>query len=238
MTIQTTMHDQLAALRAETSAYDTKRFLEFAINRVFSGQIAVVSSFGSESVVMLHHVAQIDPTVPVLFLNTGKLFGETLRYRDRLQDVLGLTDVRGIGPHPLERDTTDPDGTLYSRDPDGCCHLRKVLPLGRALGAFKASITGRKRFQTEARSLLSRIDLADGRFSFNPLVEWNQAELARYIEEHRLPVHPLVSDGYLSIGCLPCTRRVRAGENYRSGRWAGFEKEECGMHPGLDGDGI
>jgi phosphoadenosine phosphosulfate reductase len=174
----------------------------------------------------------------VLFLNTGKLFGETLRYRDRLQDVLGLTDIRAIGPHPDDRKEHDPQGTLWSHDPDACCHFRKVVPLSRAVAGFSATITGRKRFQTTARATMDRVELADGRFRFNPLMDWTLEDLTRYVEDKNLPKHPLVMDGYPSIGCMPCTRRVAAGEGYRAGRWSGFDKDECGIHLNVGGDGI
>ena len=232
------MRDELTRLRSATDGLDTRGLVQFALREAFPGRIAVVSSFAAESVVLLHHVAAVDPTTPILFLNTGKLFGETLRYRDRLQDVLGLTDIRAIGPHPDDRRKTDPEGTLWSRDPDACCDFRKVVPLSRATAGFAATITGRKRFQTSTRAAMARVELAEGRFRFNPLVDWTPADLARYIEEHGLPKHPLVNDGYPSIGCLPCTRRLAAGEGYRDGRWAGFDKDECGIHAGIDGEGI
>jgi phosphoadenosine phosphosulfate reductase len=211
-----------------------------AMNQEFKGKLAVVSSFGSESAVLLHMLAQVDPTVPVIFLNTGKLFGETLRYRDRLQDVLGLTDLRSLSPHPADVKRLDPDGTLWSRDPDKCCALRKVWPLQRALEPFTAQMTGRKRFQTAARQAIETIELADGRFRINPLANFGREALDAYVEAHNLPRHPLVADGYLSIGCMPCTERVKDGSDYRSGRWAGSDKEECGIHePNLvDGEGI
>ena len=232
------LRERLVTLRARSAGLDTKGLLEFALTDAFAGQIAVVSSFAAESVVLLHQVAEIDPTTPVLFLNTGKLFGETLRYRDRLQDVLGLTDIRAIGPHPDDRKAADPEGTLWSRDPDACCHFRKVVPLSRAVAGFSATITGRKRFQTATRATLEWVELVEGRFRVNPLVDWSLDALAAYVEEKGLPQHPLVMDGYPSIGCMPCTRRVGAGENYRAGRWAGFDKDECGIHGGIDGDGI
>src|SRR5258706_10414543 len=232
------MRDELARLRSATEGLDTHGLLEFALRVAFPGRIAVVSSFAAESVVLLHHVAAVDPATPILFLNTGKLFGETLRYRDRLQEVLGLTDIRAIGPHPDDRKKTDPEGTLWSRDPDACCHFRKVVPLSRAVTGFAATITGRKRFQTTTRAAMTRIELADGRFRFNPLGDWTQADLARYIEDNSLPKHPLLNDGYPSIGCMPCTRRVAAGEEYRAGRWSGLDKDECGIHAGIDGEGI
>jgi phosphoadenosine phosphosulfate reductase len=232
------LRDELLRLRAKTAGLDTKGLLEVALTQAFPGRIAVVSSFAAESVVLLHQVAEIDPTTPILFLNTGKLFGETLRYRDRLQDVLGLTDIRAIGPHPDDRKTADLEGTLWSRNPDACCHFRKVVPLNRAVSGFDATITGRKRFQTATRATMDRVELVDSRFRINPLVDWSQPELAAYVEDKGLPRHPLVVDGYPSIGCIPCTRRVAAGENYRDGRWAGFDKDECGIHGGIDGDGI
>ena len=230
--------EELAVLRAKTAGLDTQRLLQFVLKQAFPGRIAVVSSLGAESVVLLHQVALIDPTTPVLFLNTGKLFGETLRYRDRLQDVLGLTDIRAIGPHPDDRNAQDPEGTLWSRNPDACCHFRKVVPLSRAVAGFCATITGRKRFQTAARASMDRVELADGRFRINPLMDWSLDDLNGYIEANNLPKHPLVMDGYPSIGCMPCTRRVAAGEGYRAGRWAGLDKDECGIHSGIDGEGI
>ena len=231
------MREDLTRLRSATEGLDTHELLEFAL-AAFPRKIAVISSFAAESVVLLHHLATVDPTIPVLFLNTGKLFGETLRYRDRLQDVLGLTDIRTIGPHPDDRKKTDPEGTLWSRDPDSCCNFRKIVPLSRAVAGFAATITGRKRFQTATRAAMTRVELSEGRLRFNPLVDWTQTELTRYIEGHGLPKHPLVNDGYPSIGCLPCTRRLAAGEGYRDGRWAGSEKDECGIHAGIDGEGI
>ncbi len=197
-----------------------------------------VSSFGSESAVLLHMVAQIDPATPVLFLNTGKLFGETLRYRDRLQDTLGLTDLRSIGPHPDDRAARDAEGTLWSRDTDACCNFRKVVPVRRALEGFAAQITGRKRFQTQARAGMEKVEYFEGRFRFNPLADWTQADIEAYFVAHDLPRHPLVEDGYPSIGCMPCTRRVVNGEAYRDGRWSGLDKDECGIHTGVDGEGI
>jgi len=217
---------------------DAYALLKLAIREAFPGRIAVISSFAAESVVLLHHVALIDPATPVLFLNTHKLFGETMRYRDRIQETLGLTDIRAVGPHPEDRQLKDPEGTLWSRDPDACCHVRKVLPLRRALAGFDAFVTGRKRFQTTQRATMEKVEPAEGRVRLNPLVDWSLSELMAYIDKHRLPKHPLINDGYPSIGCIPCTRRVGAGEGYRDGRWAGLSKVECGIHTGLDGEGI
>lgn len=246
------------ALQAAYEGVTGQALLELMIKQEFPGEIAVVSSFGAESAVLLHMVSEVDPTVPVIFLNTGKLFGETLRYRDRLQERLGLTDVRAVGPLPGDLAARDPEGGLWNSDPNGCCFIRKVLPLERALADFKASITGRKRFQTSARAALPAIeeeaargtgapgDAVAGagagatRFKINPLSQWDLAALNRYIDRERLPRHPLVKDGYLSIGCMPCTERVPEGGGYRDGRWAGRDKDECGIHLPInqDGDGI
>jgi len=229
---------RLARLQARAHGRDAHGILELAIKEEFAGRAAVVSSFGAESAVLLHMVAEIDPATPILFLNTGKLFGETLRYRDRLQDEIGLTDIRAIGPHPDDRAKRDPEGTLWSRDTDSCCNFRKVVPVRRALEGFGAQITGRKRFQTHARAEMDTVEFFEGRYRFNPLADWSLADLETYFAAHDLPRHPLVEDGYPSIGCIPCTRRVQAGEAYRDGRWAGLEKDECGIHTGVDGDGI
>jgi phosphoadenosine phosphosulfate reductase len=229
---------RLEELRRAAEGLDAAGILELALRQAFPGRTAVVSSFGAESAVLLHLVAAIDPATPILFLNTGKLFGETLRYRDRLQDLLGLTDLRSIGPDPRERAGRDPDGVLWSRDPDSCCHFRKVLPVRRALEGFAASVTGRKRFQTNARAQMQPVEYFEGRFRFNPLSAWTLMDLDDYFLAHGLPRHPLVDDGYPSIGCMPCTRRVQSGEAYRDGRWAGIEKDECGIHTGVDGEGI
>jgi phosphoadenosine phosphosulfate reductase len=183
------IRERLAHLRAEADHLDASGLLKLALKE-FPGRLAVISAFAAESVVLLHHVTQIDPATPILFLNTGKLFGETLRYRDRLQDVLGLTDVRSVGPHPDDRAKVDPEGTLWSRDPDACCHFRKVVPLRRALKDFDAVVTGRKRFQTATRASMDKVELVEGRFRFNPLVDWSLADLTRYVDEMDLPKHP------------------------------------------------
>jgi len=215
---------------AELLAVD---FLTTMLQHEFKDEICVVSSFGAESAVLLHMVAQIDPTTPVIFLNTGKLFGETLRYRDRLQTLFGLTDVRSIGPHPTDLAEKDSNEDLWQKNNDMCCHIRKNLPQERALKGFKAVLTGRKRFQTSQRGSMQRIEIDDeaaARLRINPLADFTLEDLQAYLEAHNLPKHPLVKDGYLSIGCMPCTDKVKEGDDYRSGRWSEQDKEECGMH--------
>ncbi|TNE56889.1 MAG: phosphoadenylyl-sulfate reductase [Alphaproteobacteria bacterium] len=221
-----------------------KALLEALLSSAWRDEVAVVSSFGAESVVLLNMVSEVDPTAPVIFLNTGKLFGETLRYRDRVQSRLGLTDVRSISPHPGDEKASDPEGMLWHQDNDACCHFRKVVPLQRALSGFSIQITGRKRFQTGKRRDLSAVEVdtarGEGFLKINPLVNWSLDELSNYIESHNIPKHPLVKEGFLSIGCMPCTDRVRPGGSYRDGRWSGLDKQECGIHSveNVDGDGI
>lgn len=210
-----------------------------AADHLFPGRLCLVSSFGAEAVVLLHLISQTRPEIPVIFLNTGKLFPETLRYRDRLQASLNLMDVRSIGPSPRDLARDDPEGNLWARDTDKCCAIRKVSPQARAVQGFDALITGRKKFQTSERARMNILELNDdGRYRLNPLANWSLDQLKSYIETYDLPRHPLVKDGFLSIGCQPCTSRVKEGEDYRAGRWAGSDKEECGIHINIDGDGI
>jgi phosphoadenosine phosphosulfate reductase len=194
------------------------------------GKLALVSSFGAESAVLLHLAAQIDPSVPVLFLDTGQHFGQTLDYRKQLAAKLGLTDVRDLRPAYSDLATQDPSADLYKRDTDACCHIRKVLPLDRALADFEGWITGRKRFQSSTRLSLPVVEVGEGKIKFNPLANWSKAEIDAYAKEHDLPAHPLVQFGYPSIGCWPCTNPVEEGQDARSGRWQGQDKVECGIH--------
>ncbi len=197
----------------------------------FPHRLALVSSFGAESAVLLHMAAQVDPAMPVIFLETGMLFGQTLDHRKRLAALLGLTGVRDVRPDPADLATVDPKGLLHRTDVDGCCEVRKVLPLARALDGFDAWITGRKRFQGGDRLRLSVEERdADGRTKFNPLANWTKADIDAYAAEFDLPAHPLTAQGYPSIGCWPCTRPVEEGEDARAGRWSGLEKTECGIH--------
>lgn len=220
---------------------DTTEMLEALLRERLAGDVAVVSSFGAESSVLLHLVAQIDPATPVLFLETGKHFAETLAYRDLLIERLGLTDLRNLAPDQATLAAKDESGLRWSYDPDGCCEIRKVIPLANALAGFDASLTGRKAFQAQSRAKLPRfeIDTSDamGRLKINPLIDWSPEDLAAYVAKYDLPAHPLVEQGYPSIGCSPCTHKVDEGEDLRSGRWKGWDKTECGIHvPGQDDD--
>jgi phosphoadenosine phosphosulfate reductase len=221
---------QVKLLNRMYSERDAQDILQHALTEQFSGEIALVSSFGADSSVLLHMVSQIDVRTPVLFVDTGKLFGETKRYRDELVEQLGLLDVRVITPEPEDLAEKDPKGALWASDTDGCCHIRKVVPLAKALGGFEAWISGRKRHQADTRASLEHFEVEEGRIKVNPLANWTAAEVLQYAKDNGLPPHPLVAEGYPSIGCMPCTDKVAPGEDPRSGRWRGQDKTECGIH--------
>lgn len=220
-----------AELRSRYEGLDGVALLEPLLRDGAAGRIALVSSFGAESAVLLALAAEADPSVPVVFLDTGKLFGETLRYRDKLARLLGLSDLRTVEPEPAELKAADPDGVLWLSDPDSCCRLRKTVPLERALSGFDAWITGRKRFQSSTRAAIPVFEASpDGRIKVNPLAGWTRTRIEEEFLRRGLPRHPLEADGFLSIGCMPCTDRVAPGADPRSGRWAGRGKTECGIH--------
>ena len=199
--------------------------------KAFPGKLALSSSFGAESAVLLHMVSEIDPSLPILFLETGMLFGQTLDYRKTLVAKLGLTDVRDLRPAPEDLAANDPKNILHKTDIDGCCNIRKVIPLDTALEGFDAWITGRKRFHGADRARLRVVEAGGKHVKFNPLANWGKAELDAYVAEHDLPAHPLVAMGFPSIGCWPCTKPAEAGsDNVRAGRWSESEKTECGIH--------
>lgn len=213
---------------------ETGELLEAVLNDRIAGDIAIVSSFGAESAVLLHLVAKIAPDAPVLFLETHKHFPETIAYRDQLVAHFGLTNLRILEPDPAELAQKDDNGLRWSWDPDGCCEIRKVKPLAKALAGFDSSLTGRKSFQTSDRANLPRFEIdrtdTQGRLKVNPLIDWSVGDIESWFSKHDLPRHPLVAQGYPSIGCSPCTSKVAPGEDPRSGRWAGLDKTECGIH--------
>jgi phosphoadenosine phosphosulfate reductase len=221
---------RLADLRFRYKDADAEGVVRAMITREFPGKIALVSSFGTESASLLHMVAQVDRATPIIFLDTGKLFGETQRYREQLVNMLGFTDVRRVLPDPKEITTRDSKGVLWSQNHDACCALRKIEPLERALKPFAAWFTGRKAYQSSARARLQLVEWEGGYFKINPLVTATRAEIEEYFARNNLPRHILENDGYLSVGCMPCTDRVAPGEDQRAGRWRGSEKNECGIH--------
>ncbi|UWQ52507.1 phosphoadenylyl-sulfate reductase [Leisingera caerulea] len=216
------------ALNARFRHHSATSVMEGALRD--AGHIALVSSFGAESVVLLHMAAIIDPMTPVVFVDTELLFTETLLYQQEVSERLGLRNVRIIRADDIAE--KDPYGALRFSDKDACCTLRKTIPLQKALDGYEGWITGRKRFQSGSRAALDFFEVEDGtgRLKINPLAHWAPEDVRTYMDENRLPRHPLVAKGYPSIGCAPCTSPVKEGEDPRAGRWRGENKEECGIH--------
>jgi phosphoadenosine phosphosulfate reductase len=203
---------------------------------ILPDDLAIVSSFGADSVVLLHMVAQVDKNLPVYFLETGKHFPETLEYVETLKQHLGLTNVTALVPDPKDIARFDPNGDLWETDPDSCCHIRKTEPLDAAVEGFGGWVTGRKRYQTKERGVLPHFELtSDDRIKVNPLAYFSDVEVNAYKLKHGLPEHPLFAKGYKSIGCAPCTTIVAEGEDPRAGRWRGLNKKECGIHFDFNG---
>jgi phosphoadenosine phosphosulfate reductase len=217
-------------LNARFAGVDVRVMLAELFAEGSLGRVAVVSSFGTESAVLLHLVATADPTVPVVFVDTLKMFPETLAYRDTLTSQFGLVNSSVVQPDLAVLAAKDENGLRWSWDPDGCCEIRKVEPLARAKRGLDAWISGRKAFQSVTRENLPRFEIEDGRLKINPLGDWTKDHLEAYFAEHDLPRHPLEAQGYLSVGCAPCTSVVKPGEDPRAGRWRGWDKTECGIH--------
>ena len=207
-----------------------KLIIEIAARTLFPGDVVTVSSFGADSAVLLHMLAEVDRSLPVAFLDTGKHFGETLDYRDQLVADFGLTALRIIHPFPALVANGDPDGLLHKTSTDACCDIRKVEPMARAVEPYSAWFTGRKRFQSGMRAELPVFEAVGTRIRINPLASWSAEDIRAYAISRKLRENPLVAYGYLSIGCFPCTSVVQPGEDARSGRWAGEAKTECGIH--------
>jgi phosphoadenosine phosphosulfate reductase len=223
---------QAAALNLLLANASPEEIIAAALGAVDQGRFAIVSSFGTESAVLLAAAASVDKAIPILLVDTGYLFPETLAYRDLLQARLGLTDVRSLRPDTGETLAEDPDGDLFQRDPDGCCELRKVRPLGTALNGFDAWANGRKRYQGADRATISIVEGDQQRLKFNPLATLSRGDIVMRFRGLDLPAHPLEKHGFASIGCMPCTSRVLPGEDPRAGRWRGRGKVECGIHTG------
>ncbi|WP_299427565.1 phosphoadenylyl-sulfate reductase [uncultured Shimia sp.] len=219
-------------LNARYRHHSATSVMEAALKDPQAGKLALVSSFGAESVVLLHMAAVVDRNIPVIFVDTEMLFTETLVYQQEVAERLHLDNVQVIRASDATLAAEDPDGTLHQLDTDACCSLRKTRPLQKALRGYDGWITGRKRFQSGTRAALDFFEVEDftGRIKVNPLAHWAPEDVRAYMEENRLPRHPLVAQGYPSIGCAPCTSKVAEGEDPRSGRWRGQEKDECGIH--------
>lgn len=218
------------ALNARYGCLPAQDLIAAVARNVFAGRVAALSSFGADSAVLLHLISKAAPDLPVLFLQTGKHFTDTLVHRAELAERLGLTNVIDLKPAEADLREQDPMGRLHESDPEACCHIRKVRPLANALDGYEASISGRRRHQAETRARLKVFERDGQRIKVNPLAGWSEDDVAAYIDRHGLPHHPLVAEGYPSIGCAPCTSPVADGEDARAGRWRGLAKTECGIH--------
>lgn len=222
--------DRVAHLNATLGHRPAEEVLAAASDDPLIGPMALVSSFGAESVVLLHLASVAAPGVPVLFLDTEMLFPETLAYQREVAEALDL-EVRVIRPDRDQMFLRDPNAMLHRTNPDACCALRKTEPLEAALAGFEAWVTGRKRFQGGQRAALDVFEAdGDSRIKINPLAHWSASDIRAYMEQHALPRHPLVAKGFASIGCASCTTRVEDGEDARAGRWRDTDKSECGIH--------
>lgn len=219
----------IAQINAQFHAASPQEILCWAWE-TFGEGVSATSSFQTQSVPLLHMLARVTPEMPVLFLDTGFHFPETLAFRDRLVREYGLR-LRSLYPAMGHEGFQHQYGDLYRRDPNLCCYINKVEPLKRAMRDLRAWVSGIRRDQTAERSQAEIISLqADGTYKICPLLAWTRQNILAYVYEYDLPEHPLRARGYLSIGCAPCTRPVLDGQDERAGRWAGQNKTECGLH--------
>lgn len=226
------VHRRASELNTSLAHAPPEDIVAAAADAAMAGRFAIVSSFGAESAILLAAAAQVDRSIPILMIDTGYLFPETLAYRDQLRERLGLSDMRTLAPDPLEAESDDPEDDLFTRDTDACCALRKVRPLARALDGFDVWANGRKRYQGASRAAIPVVEADGPRLKFNPLALLSRGEVVERFRRLGLPFHPLEKFGYASIGCMPCTSRVAPDEDPRAGRWRGRGKLECGLHTG------
>ncbi len=222
----------LEKLNEEFEHKKPQEIVAWALNE-FGGRLAVTSSFGPESGTLLHMVSEVNPATPVLFLETGFHFPETLEYKETLTRLFGLTNVIDLRADAKKRDDliADYENVPYEKNPDLCCQINKVEPLDAALKNYDGWMSGIRRHQTDFRKSIRIIEEYEGEiYKIGPLVNFTSRDSWWYLKENRIPQHPLYEKGYLSIGCWPCTRPVQAGDDERSGRWAGKSKKECGIH--------
>jgi phosphoadenosine phosphosulfate reductase len=196
--------------------------------------IAIASAFQAEGTCVMHMASEIRPDIPILFLETGFEFAETLAFKERLTERLSLNVVDVVGEYTVESQTTAFGPRLYERDPDRCCQINKVEPMLAALRNFEAWITAFRRDSSPTRAaapIVDRYELERDRWivKINPVATWSRRDAWAYLKEHDLPHNPLYDLGYASIGCAPCTRIRLPGEHEREGRWAGLSKWECGI---------
>lgn len=231
MSMAQVKHFDLKKLNERFEKAQPEEILRWAIDE-FSPNIALTSSFQTESVVLLHMASKVDPNTKIFFLETGWHFKETIDFKDEIVKRLKLTNVADLKADQKTREEFNQKtgNKPYEVNPDYCCQINKVDPLDQALKGLDAWISGIRRSQSKTRKDVSIVEEYQGLFKINPLANVTSGDIWWYLKEHQLPKHPLFDKGYLSIGCWPCTRPVQAGDDERSGRWAGTEKTECGIH--------
>jgi phosphoadenosine phosphosulfate reductase len=199
----------------------------------FGDKVAISSSFGAESACLLSLAVKVKPDIPVIFINTGFLFPETLAFREDLKKRLGL-NIKEVGPIMGHADFLRQFGKLYETDPDRCCEINKVEPLKRALDGLECWMSGVRGDQTSYRAGLPVVEKKKGLIKVSPILRWHSKQVYAYLKAEGLPLHPLWEKGYTSIGCEPCTAVPGNPDDPRSGRWSGKNKSECGIHTFLD----
>ena len=230
------MNENFSNLKEMNAKYIGKspeQIISLAIND-FGQRIVYVSSFGTESAIVLHMISKIDKFLPILLLNTHFLFDETLEYKNKLLEKLSLRNFKEIFPDQNTLNNKDFENKLWDINPDKCCEIRKVLPLKKELQFFDAWISGRKSYQSSERRALNVVEFQNNKAVINPLVNFSQKDVEEYFLSYDLPRHPLLSQGYLSIGCKPCTSKCSNVNDMRSGRWINQNKTECGIHLKFD----
>lgn len=220
----------------ELAHYQPEELLRWAV-AMFAPHLALATSFGPSGIVIMHMMAALRPQTTIFYLDTALLFPETYALRDQLAERLGLQFTRVATPLSLDEQADQFGPDLWQTDPDQCCHLRKVIPLRRFLAHHQAWITGIRRDQGGGRASIQPIawDYANHLVKLNPLAHWSREQVWAYIHKHDLPYNHLHDEGFASIGCIPCTRAIQTGEAERDGRWAGQDKNECGIHIQPDG---
>jgi phosphoadenosine phosphosulfate reductase len=226
---------ELATLNERFEAANPAGIVRWALEESGLDQVAIASAFQAEGTVVIHLATRIRPDVPILFLETGYQFAETLAFKERLTEQLGLNVVDLVGEYTTDRQAAEFGERLFEREPERCCGLNKVRPMFEALRGLDAWITAVRRDSSPTRAatpIVDQYELEPGReiVKVNPMATWSRQQVWAYLREHALPHNPLYDLGYSSIGCAPCTRLRFAGEPERAGRWAGIAKWECGIH--------
>ncbi|KFG01263.1 phosphoadenosine phosphosulfate reductase [Streptomyces scabiei] len=203
--------------------------LQWAVD-TFGKRFCVTSSM--EDAVVAHLASRARPGVDVVFLDTGYHFPETIGTRDAVEAVMDVNVITITPRQTVAEQDAEYGPKLHDRDPDLCCFLRKVKPLEEGLTRFDAWATGLRRDESESRANTPVVGWDDkrGKVKISPIARWTQDDVDAYVTEHGVLTNPLLMDGYTSVGCAPCTRRVAPGEDARAGRWAGNAKTECGLH--------